>query len=89
MLDGTFKAPHVHTTKSGLQHVGRDKITLDGQLEAFEFGIAIGDGSVPASTLVNELVAFNKGQSSLGTFVREQKMKLTNTIINVSVGMNF
>jgi len=52
-------------------------------------GIAIGDGSVPASTLVNELVAFNKGQSSLGTFVREQKMKLTNTIINVSVGMNF
>jgi len=52
-------------------------------------GIAIGDGSVPASTLVNELVAFNKGQTSLGTFVREQKMKLTNTIINVSVGMNF
>lgn len=52
-------------------------------------GIAIGDGSVPASTLVNELVAFNKGQTSLGTFVREQKMKLTNTIINVSVGVDF
>lgn len=52
-------------------------------------GIQIGDGTVPASTLVNELVAFNKGQTSLGTFVREQKMKLTNTIINVSVGMDF
>ncbi|MDI1348532.1 OmpW family outer membrane protein [Aquabacterium sp.] len=52
-------------------------------------GILIGDGTVPASTLVNELVAFNKGQTSLGTFVREQKMKLTNTIITVSVGMDF
>lgn len=52
-------------------------------------GILIGDGSVPASTMINELVAFNKGQANLGTFVREQKMKLTNTIINVSVGVNF
>lgn len=49
----------------------------------------VDNGLAPASTLINELVAFNKGQTSLGTFVREQKMKLTNTIITVSVGMDF
>jgi len=47
------------------------------------------NGLVAASTLLNELVAFNKGQANLGTFVREQKMKLTNTLINVSVGVDF
>ena len=46
-------------------------------------------GTVGGTTLITELVARSKGQSNLGTFVREQKMKLTNTIITVSVGYNF
>jgi len=46
-------------------------------------------GSVGGTTLITELVARSKGQSNLGTFVREQKMKITNTIVTVSVGYNF
>jgi len=57
-----------------------------------DFGLLapnVGDGKTGATTLLMNLVSQAKGQSNLGTFVREQKMKLTNTIINVSVGMNF
>lgn len=46
-------------------------------------------GTVGGTTLITELVARSKGQSNLGTFVREQKMKITNTIVTVSVGYNF
>ncbi len=49
----------------------------------------IGNTSEGISTLVNELIARSRGQSNLGTFVREQKMKITNTIVTVSVGYNF
>ncbi|WP_058088570.1 OmpW/AlkL family protein [Aquabacterium parvum] len=48
-----------------------------------------GDNTVGGTTLITELVARNKGQANLGTFVREQKMKITNTIVTVSVGYNF
>ena len=50
---------------------------------------SIGNTPESVSTLINELIARNKGQSNLGTFVREQKMKITNTIVTVSVGYNF
>lgn len=45
--------------------------------------------SVGGTTLITELVARSKGQSDLGTYVREQKMKITNTILTVSMGYNF
>jgi outer membrane protein W len=50
---------------------------------------AIGNTVEGISTLANELIARNKGRANLGTFVREQKMKITNTIVTVSVGYNF
>lgn len=49
----------------------------------------VGDNTVGGTTLITELVARNRGQANLGTFVREQKMKITNTIVTVSVGYNF
>lgn len=49
----------------------------------------VGDNSVGGTTLITELVARNRGQSNLGTYVREQKMKITNTILTVSMGYNF
>lgn len=49
----------------------------------------IGAGNVGVTTLLSELVARNRGQSNLGTYVREQKMKITNTIVTVSVGRSF
>lgn len=41
------------------------------------------------TTAVMGLVARNKGRSDLGTFVREQKMKITSTIVTLSVGRSF
>lgn len=42
------------------------------------------------TTTLMELVKRNRGgDSDLGTFVREQKIKLTNTIVTVSVGRSF
>lgn len=41
------------------------------------------------TTNVTELVKRSNGTTSLGTFVREQKMKITNTIVTVSVGRSF
>lgn len=49
----------------------------------------IGAGNVGMTTLLSELVARNRGQANLGTYVREQKMKITNTIVTVSVGRSF
>lgn len=50
----------------------------------------IGSGDVGLTTLVMELVKRNNNNaSSLGSFVREQKMKITNTIVTVSVGRSF
>jgi outer membrane protein len=45
--------------------------------------------SVGGTTLITELVARSKGQSNLGTFTREQKMKITSTIVTISLGYNF
>lgn len=44
---------------------------------------------VGVTTIISELAARNRGQQNLGTYVREQKMKITNTIITFSVGRNF
>jgi outer membrane protein len=41
------------------------------------------------TTTVTDLVKRNLGEDDLGTFVREQKMQLTNTIVTVSVGRSF
>jgi len=42
------------------------------------------------TTTLTELVKRNRGgDSDLGTYVREQKIKLTNTIVTVSVGRSF
>lgn len=41
------------------------------------------------TTTLMELVKRNRGEDDLGTFVREQKLKLTNTIVTVSVGRSF
>lgn len=49
----------------------------------------IGTGANGVTTLLTELVARNKGQANLGTFVREQKIKITNTLVNISVGRSF
>lgn len=49
----------------------------------------IGTGLNGVTTMLTELVARNKGQANLGTYVREQKMKITNTIVNISVGRSF
>lgn len=49
----------------------------------------IGAGNVGMTTLLSELVAKNRGQANLGTYVREQKMKITNTIVTLSVGRSF
>lgn len=48
-----------------------------------------GNNQVGGTTLITELVARNRGQANLGTYVREQKMKITNTIVTVSMGYNF
>lgn len=51
-----------------------------------------GVGAAPlvgGTTLITELVARSKGQSNLGTYVREQKMKITNTIVTLSLGYDF
>lgn len=62
---------------------------------------AIADGSTQWETtwpgtrvneftdITMELVKRVKGQQDLGTFVREQKMKITNTIVSLSVGRSF
>lgn len=50
----------------------------------------IGSGDVGLTTLVMELVKRNNNNASdLGTYVREQKMKITNTIVTLSVGRSF
>ncbi len=49
----------------------------------------LGDGKTGATTLLTELIARNKGQANLGSFVREQKAKINTTIINISVGRSF
>jgi outer membrane protein len=49
----------------------------------------IGDGTAGVTTMLTELVARNRGQANLGTYVREQKMKITNTIVTISVGRSF
>jgi len=49
----------------------------------------LGFGQNGLTTLVSELAARNRGQANLGTYVREQKMKITNTIITLSVGRSF
>ena len=49
----------------------------------------IGAGNVGMTTLLSELVARNRGTANLGTYVREQKMKITNTIVTISVGRSF
>ncbi|MDE2434543.1 MAG: hypothetical protein KGN37_17070 [Burkholderiales bacterium] len=41
------------------------------------------------TTKLMELVALSKGQSDLGSFVRKQDQKFTNTIVTVSVGRSF
>lgn len=46
-------------------------------------------GVTDATTKIAELAARNKGQANLGTFVRTQDMKITNTIITLSVGRSF
>jgi len=46
-------------------------------------------GSGGFTTRIMELAARVKGQPNQGTFVREQKMKITNTIVTVSVGRSF
>jgi outer membrane protein len=51
--------------------------------------VGYGSTSNGVTTMIGELVARNKGQANLGTFVREQKMRITNTIVNVSVGRSF
>ncbi len=48
-----------------------------------------GDNTVGGTTLITELIARNRGQANLGTYVREEKMKITNTIVTLSVGYNF
>ena len=49
----------------------------------------VGTGTNGITTLISELAARNRGQISLGNYVREQKMKITNTIITLSVGRSF
>lgn len=50
----------------------------------------IGGGDVGLTTLVMELVKRNNNNASdLGTYVREQKMKITNTIVTLSIGRSF
>lgn len=41
------------------------------------------------TSVAMELVKRVKGSNDLGTFVREQKMKITNTIVTLSVGRSF
>lgn len=50
----------------------------------------IGGGDVGLTTLVMDLVKRNNNNASdLGTYVREQKMKITNTIVTLSIGRSF
>ena len=49
----------------------------------------VGTGLDGATTLLTELVARNKGQANLGNFVREQKVRIDSTILNVSIGRSF
>lgn len=66
-----------------------------GLVEAIQTGDApdiasnLGAGNTGLTTLLTELVARNKGQANLGSFVREQKAKINTTIINISVGRSF
>lgn len=59
---------------------------IDGEQLVIDAGKLNGVG---VTTLVSELAARNRGQANLGTYVREQKMKITNTIITLSVGRSF
>lgn len=49
----------------------------------------VGTGLNGATTLLTELVARNRGQANLGNYVREQKVKIDNTIVNISIGRSF
>ena len=49
----------------------------------------VGTGLDGATTLLTELVARNRGQANLGSYVREQKVRINNTIVNISVGRSF
>lgn len=49
----------------------------------------IGSGTVGVTTLLSELVSRQRGSNNLGTYVREQKMKINNTIVTVSIGRSF
>lgn len=53
--------------------------------------LVIEAGKLPegVTTLVSEIAALKRGQANLGSYVREQKMKITNTIITLSVGRTF
>lgn len=49
----------------------------------------VGSGTEGATTLLTELVARNRGQANLGTYVREQKVRINNTLVNISIGRSF
>lgn len=52
--------------------------------------LALIEDSKPGfTTRLMDVVKQQRGQESLGTYVREQRMKITNTIITLSVGRNF
>ena len=62
----------------------------DGDIQwAGTFGASPNIRDNQFTTVVMELVKRNKGTNDLGTFVREQKMKITNTIVTLSVGRSF
>ena len=61
----------------------RPRVIILENVEEFQtWGPLAADGRL-------RVLAGDKGQANLGTFVREQKMKITNTIVTVSVGYNF
>jgi len=66
--------------------------TGTGDASNFPSLVELGEGSTPEggfTTRLMDIVKAQRGSNSLGTYVREQKMKITNTIVTLSVGRSF
>lgn len=97
-LRSTSRLVTSNTNITSTSAVLRD-ISATGRSDGSDFPslVDLGEGANGDGTFTNpgfttrlmDIVKAQRGSNSLGTYVREQKMKITNTIVTLSVGRSF
>lgn len=89
-LRATSKLVTSNTTITSNSLVLRDMFASNDSDQDFPSKVDLGESyQTGFTTKIMDYVRRARGGSSLGTYVREQKMKITNTIVTVSVGRSF